>query len=110
MLNRARADSQSDTIKSFFEKLFAIASEPGDDVTLNILRKLECQVLSAAAEEAKFIRKPAGEFTLEEAVRDFNLTYSFKRSETLEKHWWKIGELPEVKTFQPSACLGKVSP
>jgi hypothetical protein len=94
----------------FFEKLFAIAntSKPADDITLNILKELKHQVLSAEAEEKEFIRKAAKDFTLDEAVLDFGLTYSPTLRDTA-KHRWKIEVLPDVKTFQPSGCLGKIS-
>jgi hypothetical protein len=105
------ADFHSETINLFFGRLFAIAntSKPADNITLSILKQLKLQVLSAAAEEEEFIRKAAKEFTLDEAVQEFGLMYSPELRETT-KHWWKIEVLPDVKTFQPSACLGKISP
>jgi len=108
MSKRSRADSHLEAINLVFETLFAITntSKPEDDVTLGILKNLKHRALSAAAEEEEFIRKAAKEFTLDEAVQDFGLTYSSKMSES-EKHWWKIEALPDVKTFQPSSCLGK---
>ena len=67
------------------------------------------EVLSAEAEEKEFISKAPTEFTLDEAVRDFGLTYRPSLKD-VAKHRWKIEVLPDVKTFQPSACLGKISP
>ena len=108
MTKRSRVDSQSEFISSVFERLFAIAnsSKAADGATLGILKNLKRQALSAAEEK---IRKAATEFTFDEAVQTFGLAYSSKMSE-IANHWWKIEELPDVKTFQPSACLGKVSP
>ncbi|KAM6493369.1 hypothetical protein JOM56_011503 [Amanita muscaria] len=95
MPKRARDD-----LETFFERLLAIANtlEPADD-TLNFLKKLTHLLLQADAE--KVMRKAATDFTLKEAVQDFDLTY--KRDES----WWKIEDMPAVQRFQPSACLGK---
>ncbi|KAF8344475.1 hypothetical protein F5887DRAFT_1062102 [Amanita rubescens] len=86
----------------FFEKLFAIAHTSGlaDGVALSIIKELKCRV---EAEEKECIRKAPKEFTLDEAVLDFDLTYSH----ALEDQW-KIEVLPDVKTFQPSACLAQL--
>jgi hypothetical protein len=108
---RPRADSHSDAIDLVFEMLFAItdSSKPADCVTRNTLREWKRQLLSAEAEEKEAIRKAAEEFTLEEAVMDFGLTYTPTVMDFSE-HWWNIEALPVIKTFQPSTCLGKVSP
>ncbi|KAF8346750.1 hypothetical protein F5887DRAFT_960853 [Amanita rubescens] len=83
----------------FFERLFAIAntSKLADGVALSIIEELKRRV---EAEEKECIRKAPKEFTLDEAVLDFDLAYS----RALEDQW-KIEVLPDVKTFQPSACL-----
>ena len=107
-----RPDSNSETIKSLFEELFAIAnaSKPADSATLRILRELKDQALSAKAEEKEYtVRKAAKEFTLDEAVLNFGLTYSCSLKDAA-KHLWKIEMMPEFKTLEPSACLGKVFP
>jgi predicted RNase H-like nuclease len=111
MPKHPRADIHSEPINVVFERLFAIAntSKPADDVTLSILKKLKQQVLSAATEEEEVIRKAAREFTLDEVVKDFGLTYSPELKES-SKYRWKIEVLPDVKTFQPSSCFGEVSP
>jgi hypothetical protein len=111
MRKHSRADSDIGTINLVFERLFDIAntSKPTNDVTLSILKKLKHQALSAAAEEEEFTCKAAKEFTLEEAVQTFGLIYTSSLKQS-EKHQWKIEVLPNVTTFQPSACLGKVSP
>ena len=63
--------------KALLETLFDIAntSKPTSDAILSILEKIKHQALSAAAEEEEFIRKAAGDFTLDEAVQTFGLTY-----------------------------------
>lgn len=107
---RPQTDSDSAAIYFVFEKLFAIANTPKpDDIALNILKELKHRLLSAEAEEKKFIRKAAEEFTLDEAVLDFGLTYSSGLRD-VARHRWKIDTLPNFRTPQPSACLGKVSP
>ena len=88
---------------------FANTSKPNDNVTLNILKKLKHQALSAAAAEEEFEHNAAKEFTLDKAVQTFGLTYkSGLRQST--NHQWKVEALPNFTTFQPLACLGKVSP
>jgi hypothetical protein len=111
MRKHSRADSDIETINLVFERLFDIVntSKPTNDVILSILKKLKHQALSTAAEEEEFTRKAAKEFTLEEAVQTFGLIYTSSLKQS-EKHQWKIEVLPDVTTFQPSACLGKVSP
>lgn len=113
MPKRSRADSDLEAINRVFETLFDIAntskSTSDTTLTLSILKKLKHQALSAAAEEEEFIRKAAKEFTLDEAVQTFGLKYRSNLRESA-KHQWKIEVLPDVTTFQPSACLGKVSP
>jgi hypothetical protein len=111
MPKRSRADSDSEAINRVFETLFNIAStsKPPSEATLSILKKFKKQALSAAAEEEGFIHKAAKEFTLDEAVHTFGLTYRSNLRESA-KHQWKIEVLPDVTTFQPSSCLGKVSP
>ncbi|KAF8336667.1 hypothetical protein F5887DRAFT_891341, partial [Amanita rubescens] len=111
MPKRPRADSSSVTsvaIKSLFEELFAIAnaSKPADSATLRILRKLKDQALSAKVEKES-IRKAAKEFTLDEAVLDFGLTYSSSLKDAA-KHLWKIEMMPEFKTLEPSASLAQL--
>jgi len=106
MSKRPRADSHSEAINSVFEILFASANPYTDNVSIQDLKKLKHRLLSEP--EAKSIRKAAKEFTLDEAVQDFGLTYSRKVKET--KYRWQIEALPDVQTFQPSACFGKVSP
>jgi hypothetical protein len=105
---RPRADPHSEAIYLAFEKIFATTnvSEP-DGVTLNGLKELKRRLLSAEAEEKESIRKAANEFTLDEAVLEFGLTYSSGLRD-VAKYRWKM--LTDIKTFQPSACLGKVSP
>jgi hypothetical protein len=97
---RPRADSHSDAVYLVFEKLFSItnASEPADSVTRNILKELKRRLLSAEAEEQESIRKAPREFTLEDAVMDFGLTYA-PTLKDLTKHRWKIEALPDTKTF-----------
>jgi len=98
----------SEVANSFFEKLFSIAnaSKSADSVTLKFLKELKNQVLS---EDKESIRKAARDFTLNEVVQDFGLEYSSGLMDAAT-YRWKIETLPEVKTFQPSACLGKASP
>ena len=99
---RPRGDSQNHS--DIFEQLFAFcyASDPGDSVTRNILKDLQRRMCSAEAEKVKFIRKAARDFTLEDTVMDFGLTYAHTPD-----HLWKIEALPETKTFQVSTGLGK---
>ena len=90
---------------SFFEKLFMLngSSDPAFTVSL---KKYKDQIDS----EGEKVYKQAKEYTLNEAVGDFGLTYSStKWSEYEEKHRWKIEELSEVKTFQASDGFRKVS-
>ncbi|KIL58496.1 hypothetical protein M378DRAFT_86420 [Amanita muscaria Koide BX008] len=93
----------SETTNLVFKRLFAIAnaSEPADYDTLSTLKKLKCHMLSPAAEE-EIIRKDTKDFTLDDTVQTFDLTYSSNLSESAK---WKIEELPDVKTFQPSTYL-----
>jgi len=110
MSKRSRADSHLEAINSVFERLFAITntSKGADYVTLGILKKLKHQALSAAAEEEEFTRMAATEFTLDEQFRpspDVQLQTERERKTLVE-----IDVLPDVETFQPSACLSKVSP
>ena len=107
MPKRSRADSDLEAINRVFEKLFDIVntSKPTSYATLSILKKLKHQALSTAAEEEEFIRKAAREFTLDEAIQTFSLKYRSNLREST-KHQWKIEVLPDVTTFQPSACLG----
>jgi hypothetical protein len=92
----------SKATKLVFKKLFAVVntSKLADGgVTLGVLKELKRRV---EAEEKEYIRKAPKKFTLDEAVLDFDLTYSH----ALEDQW----KIEDVKTFQPSACLGKLSP
>lgn len=101
---RPRAESRSENISWVFEKLFA-NSEPGTVPTLKVLKH---QLLSAAAEENESIHKAAKEFTFDDAVLHFGLTHSSALRDAA-KHQWNIEALPDFRTIQPSACLGKVS-
>lgn len=103
---RPRANSESDAIDLVFKKLFALtdASKPAASITRNTLKELKRQLLSAEAEEEKSIHKAAEDFTLEEAVMDFGLVYAPTLRDPL-KHQWDIEALPDITTFQPSACL-----
>jgi hypothetical protein len=85
---RIQTDLDSEAVNLFFERLFAVAntSQPTDDNTLSILKKLKLQVLSAAAEE-ECIRKAAKEFTLDEAVQNFGLTYGPGLGDTAKHQW-----------------------
>jgi len=112
MAKRSRADLSLEAINLVFDRLFAVAdtSNAADD-TLGILKRLKDQMLSELAEEEVATHtEQAKEFTLNEAVEAFGLTYSTKMSDYKEKHHWKIEALPDVKPFQPSECFRKVSP
>lgn len=61
------------------------------------------------SEDKGSIHKAARDFTLNEVVHDFGLEHSYGLVDGAT-YRWKIETLPEVKTFQPSASLGKVSP
>ncbi|EDR11459.1 uncharacterized protein LACBIDRAFT_324042 [Laccaria bicolor S238N-H82] len=106
---RPRANSESDAIDLVFKKLFALtdASKPAASITRNTLKELKRQLLSAEAEEEKSIHKAAEDFTLEEAVMDFGLVYAPTLRDPL-KHQWDIEALPDITTFQPSACLAQL--
>lgn len=92
-----------------FEILFAIvdASNPADFVTRNTLKELKRQLLSEEAGKKEATRKAAEEFTLEETVMNFGLTYTVTLEEP-PKYLWNIEALPDFKTFQPSECLVSV--
>ncbi|KAM6489247.1 hypothetical protein JOM56_015298, partial [Amanita muscaria] len=97
-----------DDSEAFFERLFAIAntSKLADDADLSFLKKLKHKVLSEDEEE-EVIRKAAKEFTLEEAVREFELTWSGEVDYN-STHWWRIEEFTDVKNFKPSTCLAQL--
>jgi len=108
---RSQADTTIEAMKSLFDKLFSMAntSNVADNITVGSLKKLKHQVLSAVAEEEGSTHKQAKEFTFDEAVQSFGLTFSPGLDDS-ERHLWEIEMLPDVKNFQPSACLRKVFP
>ncbi|KAM6498924.1 hypothetical protein JOM56_006872 [Amanita muscaria] len=95
-----------DDSEAFFERLFAIAntSKLADDAKLSFLKKLKHKVLSEDEEE-EVIQKAAKEFTLNEAVQEFELTWSGEVDDN-STHWWRIEEFTDAKNFKPSTCLG----
>lgn len=68
---------------------------------------MKSQILSKAVEEGE-TKMVAKEFTLDEAVKAFNLTYTVVSK--AKQHFWNIDGLPETKNFVPTPCIGKVSP
>lgn len=108
----SRPNLDSEAVNAVFNRLITInnTSKPEDDINLMFLKELRLQALSAAAEEDKIIRKPSTDFTLDEAVQTFGLTYSCVLGEST-KYQWRIEELSGFEeTVQPSECLSKVSP
>lgn len=51
----------------------------------------------------------AKDFTLNEAVEAFGLTYSTV-FESTQKHFWNIDQLQETKNFALTPCIGKTFP
>ena len=51
------------------------------------------------------IRRPARNFTLEDVVDEFNLTYSSHLIDARDYRW----TLPEDEVMEPSECFGDVS-
>ena len=101
---RSLANSTSD---SFFEQLFSIANASNlDRGFLKSLKGLKNQMLS---EDKGSVCKAAKEFTLDEAVEAFGLEHSSILIDA-PAYVWKIQAFPEVNTFEPSACISKVSP
>jgi hypothetical protein len=117
MSKRKRTDKSLEMIGLVFDQIFAAASNMETDLpdgtttssrTLQFteyLRHLKSQILSEATEEGGK-KKAAKEFTLDEAVEAFGLTYSAVMSEA-EQHFWNIDDLPETKNFTPTPCIGK---
>ena len=101
--------SRSESADVFFEQLFSVANAyKPNRVALSSLKEWKQRFLSLEAGKKQCIRTPAKKFTFDEAVRDFGLTYSIGMNDV--QTWWMIETLPEVKNFQPSASISKVSP
>lgn len=91
-------------VQVWSSKDIANISKPTGDITLSILKKLKRQALPTEEEDSEFICKATKEYTLDEAVQTFGLTYrsNFRESANYQ---WKIEVLPGVTIFQPSALV-----
>jgi hypothetical protein len=120
MPKRKRSDRTPEVIGLVFDQIFAATSNtdsnlPGGTAASShkqkftqYLKQLKAQVLSEAAEGERETKMAAKEFTLEDAVEAFRLTYSTVMSES-KKHFWNIEDLPETKDFAQTPCISKTS-
>jgi len=87
-----------------FEKLFGIAATKTTDskkIIFDFLKDAK-NTMESAPED---VRRPARNFTLEDAVGDFNLTHSSHLTDAKNFRW----TLPEDEVMEPSECFGDVS-
>jgi hypothetical protein len=113
-----KLDITPEIIDSVFDRILAAASKIGPNLpegistashTQQFLRQLKYQVLSDAAKEET--KMAATEFTLDEAVEAFNLTYtSGYNPGSSYIHYWRIQDSPETKNFSMTHCIGKGPP
>jgi len=122
MPKRKCSDRTPEVIGLVFDRIFAAASNADSNLPLaggttasshtqkftQYLKQLKAQVLSEAAEGEREPKMAAKEFTLEDAVEAFRLTYSTVMSES-KKHFWNIEDLPETKDFAQTPCISKTS-
>ena len=113
MPKRKRSDMPPEVIGLVFDQIFAAASNTDSTSShkqqfTQHLRLLKAQILTKAAEGERETKMTAKDFTLEDAVEAFRLTYSTVMSES-KKHFWNIEDFPETKNFAQTPCISKTS-
>jgi hypothetical protein len=109
MTKRKRSSEAAENLDSVFNLIFTAINKTDDSIpkgTATWLKKLKRQLLSDLS-GGNEVRKAAKEFTMDEAVEAFGLTYTRVRSQSAQKHFWKIEELPETKGFELTPCISK---
>ena len=116
MTKRKRSEESPELIDSIFNRMFAATGNDADyslpggsrEDFKKYLIRLKSQVLSdLSSAGGKETKKAAKEFTLEEAVQTFGLTYSTVISQSSQKHYWKIDDLTEANDFEITPCIGE---
>jgi len=102
MSKRKRSELTPDMADSFFELLLEGADNK-DAAVLDLSRKRLMHCLS----KTKVERKAAKEFTVDETVADFGLTYDPDVLSTGDTHFWRIHEL--CSEFEITPCIGETS-
>jgi hypothetical protein len=102
MTKRKHFDETAEAVDSVFNLIFDAMSEKNDSISgtrTTWLQQLKSRLLSdlSAAGGGKEVKKAAKEFTIADAVESFGLKYTTVRSESSEKHFWRIEELPETQ-------------